>query len=79
LNLYRLYKLEFLAFVRSGVIYPHHGTAGYVGEWGWGWSRTVQSIAYAYFLDMNPGDVGPSNSSYRWHGFPLRCLYPGSA
>jgi len=61
-----------LAFVRSGVIYPNNGTAGYVGNNGYGWSRTARSDTNAYNLNMNPTNVNPSNNNSRFHGFPLR-------
>ena len=67
-----------LAFVRSGVIYPGNGTAGNVGYYGYWWARTAKSSTSAYDLGMNPSDVySESNNNYRYHGFSLRCLYPG--
>ncbi len=70
-----------LAFVRSGVFYPDYGAANGVGSGGFGRSRTASSSTYAYYLGFNPTDIGPSNDYYgnRYYGFPLRCLYPGSA
>ena len=67
-----------LAFVRSGYIYPSSG-AGYVGGSGYGWSRTAGSSANAYHLSLYPTSVSSSTNDGRYHGFPLRCLYPGSA
>ena len=64
-----------LAFVRSGVIYPSNGTAGYVGNSGLWWARTAKSSTLAYDLGMNPSNVNSeSDNNYRYHGFSLRCL-----
>lgn len=68
-----------LAFVRSGVIYPNYGTAGYVGSVGFDWSRTAQSSTYAYYLRYDATTVNPSTAGDRWNGFSLRCLYQAKA
>lgn len=67
-----------LAFVRSGYVHLGNGyvsDTGYIGDY---WSRTAGSSTNAYSLGMSPTNVNPSSSHYRWLGFPLRCLYPGS-
>ena len=43
-----------------------------VGNNGYGWSRTAKSSTTAYFLNMNPTDVNPSNNNHRWVSLPLR-------
>ena len=67
-----------LAFVRSGSINLNDGKMYYVSERGYNWSRTARSSTYTYYLSLNPTDIAPSNSTYRWYGLPLRCLYPES-
>ncbi len=78
-----------LAFVRSGNVDINDGRL-YIGGWstgdgqvapahGYGWSRTARLSALAYGLGFNTTGVYPSNYYNRWYGFPLRCLYPGSA
>jgi len=67
-----LYSQSFLAFVRSDAIRVNSGNVGWAGNNGYGWSRTAQSATNAYFLNMNPTNVNPSNNNNRWHGFPLR-------
>jgi hypothetical protein len=70
-----LARVEVLAFVRSGVIYPNNGTAGNVGNNGNWWARTAKSSTNAYDLGMNPSNVNSeSNNNNRYHGFSLRCL-----
>ena len=51
----------------------------YVGENLYGWSQTIRTPLVVYFLGSNPNDVLPSTFSSYSIGFPLRCLYPGSA
>ena len=68
-----------LAFVRSGWVNIGNGYTNNVGERGYGWARTSNSSTYAYSLYFNTAYVRPSNSNDRYSGFPLRCLYPGSA
>ena len=68
-----------LAFVRSGYVSLGYGQARNAGEYGCGWSRTAISSSYAYYLYMGTTNVNPSDYNNRWNGFPLRCLYPGSA
>ena len=62
-------------FVRSGYIIPTDGkswNAGILGHW---WtSRSYSNITATYYLGFYASDVYPSNSSYRYYGFPLRCL-----
>ena len=64
-----------LAFVRSGYVYPPDGAVyhalvltpyGLVRAW-------LYLLLAAYRLGVYPTVVGPSNNSYRYHGFPLRC------
>ena len=71
-----------LAFVRSGWL--NIGTTDdsimrYVGDGGWIRSRTAGSSIYAHYLSFNVSSVTSSGNSNRFVGFPLRCLYPGSA
>ena len=66
-----------LAFVRSGWVNVESGAVWYVGNSGYGWSRTAKSSTTAYFLGMNPTVVDPSGNNHRWVSLPLRCLYPG--
>ena len=68
-----------LAFVRSGYVYLSYGYVSNVGEYGRAWSRTPKSSTHAYYLGMHPTYVNPSDYYIRYGGFPLRCLYPGSA
>ncbi len=69
-----------LAFVRSGYVSLYNGQARNAGEYGYGWSRTASNNPnYAYYLGMNTTNVNPSNYGNRGNGFPLRCLYSGSA
>lgn len=68
-----------LAFVRSGYVRLYTGSVDNVGDEGDGWSRTAVSTTNARYLGLSPTVVGPSSSTYRWVGLPLRCLYPGSA
>lgn len=63
-----------LAFVRSGWVNVDAGAMWNVGNNGYGWSRTAQSATNAYFLNMNPTNVNPSNNNNRWVSLPLRCL-----
>lgn len=64
----------FLAFVRSDAVRLVEGSVRYAGNNGYGWSRTANSSTNAYYLDMNPTNVNPSNNTNRYYGFPLRCL-----
>ena len=51
-----------------------------MNEYGDYWSRTVQSSTSIYSLNTYSNYVYPSSYNYgRYSGFPLRCLYPGSA
>ena len=68
-----------LAFVRSGYIYPPDSVVNNVGISGGWWARTVYSSIDAYYLYLYSTSVNPSSNYRRIHGFPLRCLYPGSA
>lgn len=69
-----------LAFVRSGVLLYVDGLYG-GGIEGSIWSHTSKSSTVAYRLLFNIGNVYPAYSYDvgRWAGFPLCCLYPGSA
>ncbi len=68
-----------LAFVRSGDISINVGVVNGVGDRLYGWSGSAVSNTNAYGMGINLTDVYLSNSSARRLGFPLRCLYPGSA
>ena len=68
-----------LAFVHSGGVFLGYGNVDYVGNGGWHWSHTASSSTNAYLLDTFPGYIDPSGGNNRYYGFPLRCLYPGSA
>ena len=71
-----------LYFVRSGYINTQMGRSRYAGIGGNYWSSVAASklssgtvTPSAYNLNFNATGVGPSNGpSYRWFGFPLRCL-----
>ena len=67
-----------LAFVRSGWVLIDVGKAYVVGQYGYYWSRVAPSASVAHDLSVYPTEVYPSDSNYRWDGFPLRCLYLGS-
>ena len=70
------------AFVRSGwinVSTTYDGNMRYVGNAGYNRSRTVQSSTSVYHLYTNTMNVNSSDVGGLWLGFPLRCLYPGSA
>ena len=62
-----------LAFVRSGSIGLSGGQIWYVGEYSFGWARTVYSPTFAYYLNADATVVNPSVSSARYNGLPLRC------
>lgn len=68
-----------LTFVRSGAVNLNGGMVWVLGQYGSYWSRTAYSSTNAYYRDFYPPGVTPSRSYNRWAGFPLRCLYPGSA
>ena len=68
-----------MAFVRSGWVNVDAGAMWYVGSNGYGWSRTAVSATNARYLFLRPTNVSPSDSTSRWVGLPLRCLYPDSA
>ena len=78
-NLAKICLEVFLAFVRSGYVDLPSGNIGSVGRSSGNWSRTFYSFTYAYNLWITYATVGSSNSDYNYRGFPLRCLYPGSA
>ena len=61
-----------LIFVLSGNVNIDGGNVWGVGSHGYGWSRTAVSSTNARYLDINPTDVNPSNSTARWVGLPLR-------
>ena len=70
-----------LTFVRSGwvnVSTDYEGAMRYVGGSGYEWSRTASSSAAVYRLGFSSTGLG-MNAEDRYWGFPLRCLYPGSA
>ena len=62
-------------FVRSGNVNISIGKLWVSGIDGCDWSSWTSSNGiYAHSLVFNTGNVYPSNSDYRWYGFPLRCL-----
>ena len=67
-----------LAFVRSGWVPLNDGLADVVGRSLYDWSRVATSASVTYYLGVLPTEVYPSNDSYRWAGFPLRCFFPPS-
>ncbi len=71
--------METLAFVRSGYIGISSGYTNNIGNYGYGWPRTVNLSTNAYRLNFGVSNMNPSSSDSRYIGFPLRCLYPGSA
>ena len=78
-NLAKICLEVFLAFVRSDAIRLDNGNIGYAGGNGYAWSRIAISLINTYYLNFNTTGVNPSSSGDYWFGFPLRCLYPGSA
>ena len=73
-----------LAFVRSGWV--SYGVAEALGSYGRVWSRTSATLSgttpYSYSLVFHATAIMPSGNYpyyHRYHGLPLRCLYPGSA
>ena len=78
-NLAKICLEVFLAFVRSGNIVVSDGNFNVVGYVGGYRSSTVESNLQNYMLWFKP-DVVYSAQGWNLHaGFPLRCLYPGSA
>ena len=75
---FRKCKFIDIAFVRSGWVPLNDGLADVVGRSLYDWSRVATSASVTYYLGVLPTEVYPSNDSYRWAGFPLRCLYLGS-
>ena len=67
-----------LAFVRSGLVNLLYGQSRFVGQDGYGWSRTSGATAFSYRLVFLATELNMQISD-RYHGFPLRCLYPGGA
>ncbi len=61
-----------LAFVRSGYVHLSESYMDYVGDHGFGRSRTASSITDAYRLNFYPSELnmGPAD---RYWGFSLRC------
>jgi hypothetical protein len=68
-----------MAFVRSGYVNITIGQAGIIGGNVYVRSRTASKDTNAYILASAISMVYPSYSDVRFYGFPLRCLYPGSA
>ena len=68
-----------LAFVRSGYVSISNSSLYAAGSIGYNWSHTSDSSIEAYRLSLDSTDIYPLFSSHRFNGFPLRCLYPGSA
>ena len=69
-----------LAFVRSGYVRPDNGILTATGYEGGNWSRSSgASASVARHLTLSAQGIITSNSNGRLFGFPLRCLYPGSA
>ena len=66
------------AFVRSGWVNIHIGTASDVGQYSYRWSQVSRSNIDAYGLGVDLGDVYPLYNGVRRLAFPLRCLYLGS-
>ncbi len=50
-----------------------------MGARNYNWSRTAAQSSYGYFFYVNGDYIGPSGRDYKFYGFPLRCLYSGSA
>ncbi len=59
-----------LAFVCSDYVNLNVGQAGYVGQYGYSWSRTSKSSIRSYDLLLGPTNVNPSDNSNRFYGFP---------
>ena len=69
-----------LAFVRSGYVRPDNGILTATGYEGGNWSRSSgASASVARHLTLSAQGIITSNSNGRLFGFPLSCLYPGSA
>ena len=63
-------------FVRGGGVDPGD-TLDSAGGGGIYWSSVGRSSSFAYYLSFTPGNVLPSNYSYRYGGFPVRCVALG--
>ena len=62
-----------LYFHPSGAV--NSGSLRYAGYYGYYWSSTAgSSTNSAYYLTFGSGYVNPSNFSYRYNGFSVRCL-----
>lgn len=73
------YNISSLPFVRSGNIVVSDGNFNVIGYVGGYRSSTIESNTQSYMLWFKP-DVVYSVQGWNLHaGFPLRCLYPGSA
>lgn len=59
-----------LAFGRSGYIGSSSGYANNIGNYGYGWPRTVSSSTNAYRLNFGISNMNPSSSDSRYIGFP---------
>ena len=60
------------AFVLSGCR-RGSSTSGQ-GSYGYYWSSTAKSSAYAYYLYLDSSSVNPQNSYYLYRGFTVRCV-----
>ena len=78
-NLAKICLEVFMAFVRSGYVHTNVNSVFGAGEYGWAWPMTAFSPLTAYRLSFGLANVTLSSEAYRYYGFPLRCLYPGSA
>ncbi len=61
-----------LGFEYTGVYGYDTGSIVFVGEYGYYWSRTVNSVSHAYELSFGSSGVGLHNNS-RGTGFAVRC------
>ena len=62
-----------LYFVRSGYVGPGSSLGG-AGNDGYYWSGRADSSSYAYILYFGSSRVRPSNFSYRYYGYSVRCV-----
>ena len=71
-NGFNLIRSTPLYFVRSGYVYD--GSLLNSGASGYGWSSTVYSGTYGYYLYFYSTTVYPAGNYGRYYGFPVRCI-----
>ena len=63
-------------FVQGGGVYPGDCLSD-AGGGGIYWSSVGRSSSFAYYLSFTSGNVNPSNYSYQYGGFSVRCVALG--